>query len=229
MPEEEHVAKGLIEAGYLVTDQSELDAIEEWFDDLWNDKSRLISSDDLRRAHEARKLRVGKKGRATELIDLPLETIKKSNLGVLLYIGETYRWQDKEVDVRRNVHHCKRRLDLRYSKEREELSRQVRDCSVLTFDAELKRNPKYRIVRFPPQKQWPTISDGSSVVYCEHVTEKDVPGLPLAWKIGPKSKSALVSAIRKRKATLSERLDDGPKGGRFTSWEPLYRLLSEQA
>nr|AWM10769.1 hypothetical protein CIT39_32860 [Bradyrhizobium symbiodeficiens] len=59
LPEEEAASAGLIEAGTLISDDKELLAIKEWFDELYR-KSRVIKKQDLEAARAARNKRIWK-------------------------------------------------------------------------------------------------------------------------------------------------------------------------
>jgi hypothetical protein len=232
--EEEYSSQGLIEAGVVLNDKNEISNVRRWFEQQWL-AARLISAQDLTAAQAARSIRrkLGQPGKAIELVDIPPAQLKQAPLGVLLWNSETTKEHTRAVEkldvpfldtpnitffVENSLRYVRKypfdekkeyyAIDIRLSEDR---------AKVRTFSSKL--------LWFPPQSEFHRITtrQGSFPVVWAFQVYPALPGLP-RFKIGPRSKSLILAALRRRKMRLRTNIEGKPLKGAL-SWEPLWELL----
>jgi hypothetical protein len=231
LPEEEDSSDGLIEAGVFLDNKKELDQIERWFDTQYgSNAARSIKKSDLDEARKRRLFRGGSGPQTKrEIVDIPLEELKKCKLGVLVYAGHMTSKENNEVKRSEFPFLAMKNVDWYSASSLENARKYPKNDYMLVYETSLKQRQSVKfegLQQFPPQTSSAKIkSEGEDVylVWSLDCDRMEVPDLA-PFKFGDKSKKEIRSRLRERHMKLDVTIDEGV-GESFLSWEPLYKLL----
>jgi hypothetical protein len=231
LPDEEKGIEGLIEAGAYLDDTEELASIKSWFDNLY-ENARLITNADLQAAEKAREKHPPNHQPKPELIDIPINKLRKMKVAVLLWSLQTTAQENRAIEKKLGEQsQAEWHWDSLtwYLDTLNHATKYPYGYEVLTFQTtkDRKRLLDYEgLQNFPLQTKWikiPTSSSLNRVILAEHVEKADL--ARRSFKIGKASKTRIRALLDERKLKLRWHLDSGQGG--LLSWEPLHELLTQ--
>lgn len=229
LPEEEKAIDGLIEAGVHINGPQELSLIESWFDNLYQ-TSQPITKADLEAATEARAKRFSSRGNGKrELVDIPINELKKMKLAVLVWSGDfATAGQNRKVGKLFPAVSASSFFHWYLEGTSDHVPNYPWQYETLTFRAasrDARRLPYGGLETFGQREGTKKINirAAKNTVIPTSFVERSSLALR-EFKIGKVSIDKIRARLKKKKLKLAHDLYDGPDS--FVSWEPLYKLLA---
>ena len=218
LPEDEEQVDGLIEAGVYLDGAEELASIETWFDKLYED-AQPITETDLKAAEEAR-VGWGRRPKP-ELVDIPINELKKMPIAVLLWSARMTAQENREVEKLEEPLLKFKNVDW-YGDTLGHARKYPYEYETISFETYLDRtklSSNFYLQKFPLQTDWWKIKTKSKldrVIFAEYLEKTDA---LRSYKIGEASIRRIRALLQNRELKLGCYLDSGREEV-FLSWEP---------
>lgn len=214
------------EANILTDDKRIIDDARNWLDKIIQESTEVDQTAlDLAKKN----YKPGRSPEIIELVDLPLDVIKRLKIAVLVWSVE---FEESTIAAFRKIQSKRKELASAeaYGDTLKNAKEYPYGYSVLEFNASEDRNTlkKFqRVAHFPSQKEWEK-ADGLYAIWSFVVERRgplwSIPGATI--KIGKMSRDKISQLIKARNIRLRHDLHTRSAADGFVTWAPLHELLA---